>query len=378
MNLKEMMQAMRAKLDAAKAAEDIEAKKTLMDEYDAMKKEYDLALSIEEAEKSFVAEKTEPVAAKESEEEAAIKSFAAAARQRFAKTMTEGTNADGGYTVPEAISTKIEHLRDAKFSLRKLVSVKKVNTMSGQETYLARASKNGFASVSEGGDIQAIAAPQFQRISWQAVKYAGYLPVTNELLADTDANLTGEIVNWFADQERVTDNKKILAVLDSKYTRSSSPETAETISGIDSIKNVLNVKLGQAFKGTACVITNDDGLQWLDTLKDEEGRYLLSADPTDPMKLRLAAGATTVPLVIVPNSDLATDTTYGVPFYIGDMKESVRIYDRAKLSIMSSNIAAIGSLNAFEEDLTIYRGIVRADYKAVDEKAWYKGFYLAS
>ena len=50
---------------------------------------------------------------------------------------------------------------------------------------------------------------------------------------------------------------------------------------LDDIKKALNITLGQAFKPTSAIVTNDDGLQWLDTLKDNEGRYLLQPDPAN-------------------------------------------------------------------------------------------------
>lgn len=377
MNIKELKLKMQSKLDEAKSASDLEAKKGFMAEYDDMKVELSMLEKIEAEEKSFVAAAPAAHVNKEpelSDYEKAEKSFADAARNGFAKSLNEGTAKDGGYTVPQEISTKIEHLRDAKFSLRELVDVKVVSTLHGERTFMKRAAKQGFGSVAEGGKIQAVAQPEFGRAEWNIEKYAGYMPVTNELLADSDANIVGEVTDWFADQARVTDNKLILATMDEKYTRLQDPETAKPISSLDDIKKILNVDLGQAFKATSVVVTNDNGLQWLDTLKDGDGNYILSEDPASPMQYKLAAGATVVPLRVVPNVDLADDPSAGIPFYIGDLKEAIKLFDRKQLSIMSSNIAAIGTINAFEEDLTIWRGILREDCICWDDKAYFKGF----
>ena len=79
------------------------------------------------------------------------KEFADAARSGFrTKAMNETTGADGGYTVPEDIQTRIEQFRDAKFSLRQLVSVENVTTKSGRRTFKKRAQQTGFAKVAEG------------------------------------------------------------------------------------------------------------------------------------------------------------------------------------------------------------------------------------
>lgn len=296
--------------------------------------------------------------------------FANAARTGFKNaTMVEGTPADGGYTVPEDIQTRINEYRDAKFSLISLVDVENVTTNKGARTFKKRAQQTGFQKVSEGGKIQAGTTPQFERIEYSIDKYAGYFPVANELLADTDANIVGTLVRWIGDESRVTRNKIILETL--------KTDDKETIASIDDIKKALNVTLGQAFKPTSTIVTNDDGLQWLDTLKDNDGKYLLQSDPTNPMSMRIAAGATTIPVKVIPNADLPTEMQK-IPMIIGDLKEAVKFFDRNQISIMSSNTAAIGELNAFEEDLTVWRAIEREDCVMKDKQAFVYGEITAS
>lgn len=295
-----------------------------------------------------------------------IAEFANAARTGFQNLMTEGAPADGGYTVPEDVQTRVNEYRSAKASLIDLVDVENVATDKGSRTYKKRSQQTGFTKVAEGGKIGAKATPQFERMSYEIGKYAGYLPVTNELLADTDANITGALVSWLGDESRVTRNNIILAIAKTK--------SKTAITGLDDVKKVLNVTLGQAFKPTSRIVTNDDGLQWLDTLKNDRGEYLLQPSPADPMQMRLCAGAAIIPVTVIPNQDLASDTeTAGhrkVPFLIGDLKEGIKFYDRNQTTIMTSNIAAIGDLNAFEEDLTIFRAIEREDCKIKDEDAF--------
>lgn len=290
-----------------------------------------------------------------------VAEFANAARRGFRNaTMVEGTPADGGYTVPEDIQTRINEYRNAKFSLISLVDVENVTTNKGARTFKKRAQQTGFTKVAEGGKITAGSTPQFERLEYNIDKYAGYFAVSNELLSDSDANITNTLTRWIGDESRVTRNKIIIEVL--------KTFTAAAIAGIDDIKKALNVTLGQAFKPTSVIVTNDDGLQWLDTLKDNDGKYLLQADPTSPMNMRIAAGATTIPVKVVPNADLPTETSK-IPMFIGDIKEGVKFFDRNQTSIMSSNIASIGTLNAFEEDLTLWRAIEREDCVKKDGNA---------
>ena len=303
------------------------------------------------------------------------KEFANAARSGFKNvTMTEGSNADGGYTVPEDIQTKVNEYRSAKKSLIDLVDVENVTKPKGSRTFKKRSQQTGFVKVGEGKKIGAKTTPQFERMSYEVSKYAGYLPVTNELLSDSDTNITGTLISWLGDESRVTRNNIILDTV--------KTQKKQAITGLDDIKKILNVTLGQAFKSTSKITTNDDGLQWLDTLKNSKDEYLLQPDPANPMQLRICAGATIIPVFIVPNEDMASDTsTEGhrkIPFIIGDLKEGVKFFDRNLMSIMTSEIAAIGDLNAFEEDLTIFRAIEREDCKIKDSAAFvYAEFDLA-
>ena len=296
--------------------------------------------------------------------------FASAARNGFRNKMNEGTGADGGYTVPEDIQTKINEYRDAQFSLQQLVTVENVKTESGARTYKTKAQKTGFQKIGEGGKVQKADLPKFERITYKIEKYGGYLPTTNELLADSDENITAFISQWMADESRVTRNKLILEEL---KTAKSSKYTV--IKSIDDITKALNVTLGAAYKGTAKIITNDNGLQELQMLKDANGRPLLNPNPADPMKMQISAGANVIPVVVLPNADFPNveDTNNYAPIIIGDLKEAVTLFDRNKMSLKMSDTASVTGFNAFEEDLTLIRGLEREDVVVKDKNAYVYG-----
>lgn len=369
--MRELLAQIEAKYKEAKALtagenKDIEKANKLLDEVATLETEYETEKRIYEREKKNGAPSEEEVAEKHKveKEKDSIKEFADAARQGFrVKSMNEGTPADGGYTVPEDIQTKINEYRDSKFSLLQLVDVENVTTDKGSRTFKKRTQQTGFTKVGEGGKISKTSAPQFERISYEIDKYAGYFPVTNELLSDSDANIAATLMEWIGDESRVTANKLVLEV-----AKTFSTKAIDKANPIDTIKEVLNIDLGSAFKGTSKIVTNDNGLQYLDTLKDADGRYLLQPNPADPMKMQLCAGSTVIPVIVVPNADLPNDTTK-IPFIIGDLKEGVKWFDRNRRSIMVSNVASIGELNAFEEDLTIYRAIEREDVVIKDSAA---------
>ena len=346
-----------SKLDEAEAAKN---------ELKTMQQQFDLLKDLDEQEIENMQQNA--AQAKKVDPEDAVHEFAQAARAGFRMTdsMNEGTPADGGYTVPEDIQTRINTYREARFSLVDLVDVENVTTNKGSRTFKKRSQQTGFTKVGEGTKIGAKATPQFERLDYEISKYGGYFPVTNELLDDSDANITGVLTEWIGNESRVTRNNIIRTTIAKK--------TKTAITTLDDIKKALNVTLGAAFKSTSKIVTNDDGLQWLDTLKDSEGRYLLQPDPANPMQLRLCAGATIVEVKVIGNTDLPSDVaTKGkrkIPFFIGDLKEGIKFFDRKHLTITSSNTAQAGTLNAFEEDLTLFRAIEREDCQVKDSEAF--------
>lgn len=338
---------------------DIVKANSLLDEVDALQKEFDTEERILKAGKAGV-----PAEEPKTEEPAvdSIKAFADAARMGF-KSMNEGTPADGGYTVPVDISTKINKLKENHFSLRSYIDHETVSTNAGSRTYQTRAQQTGFVQVGEGGKITQTSAPKFSRIDYSIKKYAGYLPVTNELLADSDAAIANVITEWLAGESVATENAQILAKVNSVE--------ATAFTGIKDIKKAVNVTLS-AFKGSLVIYTNDDGIQYLDTLEDSNKRPLLSPDPTKPMELRLSIGARSIPVVQIPNEVLASDGNK-VPFIVADLKEFMKEFDRQQLSIINSTTASVADFNAFEEDMTLFRGIMRADFVVKDAKALVRG-----
>lgn len=338
---------------------DIVKANAILDEVDALQKEFDTEERILKASKAGV-----PAEEPKNDEPKAdsIKALADAARMGF-KSMNEGTLADGGYTVPNDISTQINKFKENHFSLRSYIDSETVSTNQGSRTYQTRAQQTGFTAVGEGSKIGATATPKFTRINYSIKKYAGYLPVTNELLADSDAAIANVIMEWLAGESVATENAQILAKVNAVE--------ATAFTGIKDIKKAVNVTLS-AFKSGVAIYTNDDGVQYLDTLEDKNGRPLLSPDPTKPMELRLSIGARSIPVVQIPN-EVLTSTDGKVPVVVADLKEFMKEFDRQQLSVVQSNTAAVTGFNAFEEDMTLFRGILRADFVVKDTKALVRG-----
>ncbi len=369
--MRDLMTQIKSKIDEAKALKegenkDLEKASAIMDEIESLQKEYDLEKGLYEAEKMAAADTATPQTPKPKEEDDASTKFVKAVKAFIKKGLVEGVDEDGGYTVPEDISTKVEHYKDVDYDLGSDIDVVPVKTNKGARTYQKKTDVGTFVDLDENGEIaNEIEAPKFERLPYAIQDRAGFMPVSNDLVADSDSNIINIMTEWLGKANVATTNKKVLEKVAEK--------AAVDFGNIDGIKKALNVTLGQAYKTGAKIYTNDDGLNYLDTLKDENGRYLLNPDPTDSAKLQLRCGTTVLPVMVLPNKVFAT-TESKIPFIVGNLFDYVRKYDRQHISIKASDVASIGGFNAFSQNMTLLRAIVRDDYRIKDADSIVNGY----
>lgn len=283
--------------------------------------------------------------------------------------MSEGNDEDGGFTVPQDIQTDIEMLRRSDDDLEQYVNVEKVSTLSGSRVMEKDADSTPWDDVDEDNEFQEVATPKLVQIKYKIKKKGGIMKVTRELLQDTAENIMAFLNKWIAKKSRATRNAAILAKL-AEITKSKE----KALTGFDDIKEILNVTLDPAIAQSAIVITNQSGFNWLDTLKDSEGRYIMQPDVTDKTVNRLF-GIYPVKKVsnkVLKNEEVKTSetvTAYKYPLYIGDTKEAITLFDREKISVELSTEAG----DLWAKDLTGIKVRDRFDVQAFDEAAVVKG-----
>ena len=259
MNIQDLINAKNAKLEEAKklvADGKLDEAKKLTDEAQELQNQIDALKAIdglgEQGQFANAAAPVEVLAAGEGEiKDDAVHEFADAARHGF-RNMSEGTPAEGGYTVPEDIQTQINKLKEDEFDLSAFVDTENVSTNTGRRTYQTRAQVTGFREVGEGAAIGKADEPNFSVVEYKIKKYAGFLPVTNELLADSDANITATISEWLARQDVATRNAKILAVIDAL--------DKTELSDVDGIKKAVSIFIEEGVSGdTPCALARKIG-----------------------------------------------------------------------------------------------------------------------
>lgn len=352
-----------------------EKAKSLLAEIKNLQEEFDIAKELYDQEKEVIENKAEnqPVVDIKKGLNAFVNIFRSAVKKETANEedvkiynmMTEADPvagvSDGGITVPQDIRTEIKELRRSTDALETLVNVEPVSTLSGSRVIEVNADQVPFDNVDEAADFPDVDTPQFENIAYKVKKKGGILKVTRELLQDTAENIIGYLRRWIVKKSKATRNFLILAQLDASFGGAKT----KALDSLDDFKDIFNVALDPAIALSSGVLTNQDGFNWLDKLKDTDGKYVLQPNPTDKTK-QLLFGK--YPVTVVSNKVLKT-TSNKVPFYMGDFKEAITIFDRETLSIEFSTEAG----DLWKKDLTGVKVRERLDIKTVDEEAVVKG-----
>lgn len=285
--------------------------------------------------------------------------------QILKNSMKEGTEADGGLTVPQDIQTSIKELRRSQDALENLVNVETVTTLSGTRVIEKAADQTPFDNVDEEAEFPNVSTPQFAKISYKVKKKGGILKVTRELLQDTAENVLGYLRKWIAKKSKATRNALIVNKINEI---TNTKEVA--IKGLDDLKDIFNVKLDPAIAATSGILTNQNGFNWLDKLKDSDGKYVLQPNPTN-LTQKLLFGV--YPVTVVSNKVLASkgvgsvgeETAWKHPFICGDLKEAITIFDRENMTIEMSTEAG----DLWGKDQTGIKVRERLDIQTVDAEA---------
>lgn len=270
--------------------------------------------------------------------------------------LSTGTNEDGGYLIPDDQQTAIKKLKRSLPALENHVKIEPVKNAKGSRNIEKNALYTPFGDITEGSPIADTDSPQFVNIAYAIKDKGGILPVPNNLFNDGKAAIKAYLNNWLAKKSVATRNAMILGVLNTL--------TKTAITGLDDIKKAINVTLDPAISSGAKIFTNQSGFQYLDTLKDSDGNYILQPDPADKSKYLVSGKRVEVfSDKAMPNRD--DGANFQAPLIIGDLEEAVVLFDRQQMSLLATKIGG----DAFKYNRTDIRAIEREDVKKFDAEA---------
>lgn len=254
---------------------------------------------------------------------------------------------DVGVTIPEDIKYIPEKEVKTVQDLSELVQKTSVSTASGKYPILKRANAK-FNTVAELEKNPELARPEFETINWEVDTYRGSIPISQEALDDSVANLTAIVSENINEQKINTLNERIGEVL-----KAFNPTS---VSNVDDLKEIINVKLDPGYDRQ--IICTQSFYQKLDTLKDGNGRYLLQDSIIN------TAGNTVLGMnVTVVRDDLLGKNGDALAF-IGDVKRGVLFADRTDVSVQWIENEIYGKY---------LMGAFRFDVKQADKNA---GFFV--
>ena len=264
------------------------------------------------------------------------------------------TSPDVAPTIPESILYNPENEVKSVTDLAQLVTQFQATTASGKYPIVKRATArmNSVAELAKNPDL---AKPQFEEVDWKVQTYRGAIPLSQESIDDSAIDLTALVANNANEQKVNTTNFAIAGVLKSF--------TAKTIAGesVDDIKHILNVDLDPAYNKT--IVASQSFYQYLDTLKDKNGQYLLHEPITDGSP-RMLLG---VPVTVVEDELLGAAGEAHA--FIGDLARAVLYANRKDIQVRWVDDNIYGQY---------LQAVVRFDTKAADTKAGYFVTYNAA
>ena len=254
---------------------------------------------------------------------------------------------DVGVTIPEDIKYIPEKEVKTVQDLSELVQKTSVSTASGKYPILKRANAK-FNTVAELEKNPELARPEFETINWEVDTYRGSIPISQEALDDSVANLTAIVSENINEQKINTLNEKIGTVL-----KAFNPTS---IANVDDLKEIINVKLDPGYDRQ--IICTQSFYQKLDTLKDGNGRYLLQDSIIN------TAGNTVLGMNVTVVRDDLLGVNGDAKAFIGDVKRGVLFADRADVSVQWIENEIYGKY---------LMGAFRFDVKQADKNA---GFFV--
>ena len=255
----------------------------------------------------------------------------------------------GSVLVPIEVSTNVLELKDGQVDLTKYVTAQQVGTGQGKFPVAKRA-KAILATKEELAEIADVTDPLFIDVEYAVKTRIGQIAFSNELVEDADIDVVAYAEKQMQRMVRNTNNKGILDVLNSFAVKNAV--------GADGLKSIVNIELDPELDTK--FVVDQNAYQFIDTLKDTQGRYLLQ----DSIAFDSGKALFGKEVIVISNASAPKAVAGSVGFvWAGDLAEAAAYFNRQDIT------ATWEKFDAFSKGLAVG---VRSDYKTVDEKAGVK------
>lgn len=254
-------------------------------------------------------------------------------------------------TSEELVTTPIREV-NTTVDLKQFTTIHPAQKGSGKYPILKKATSK-MASVAELEKNPKLAKPEFEQVNWTVETYRGAIPVSQESVDDADVDLVSIVAEAAAQIKVNTTNAAIAEVL--------KTFTPKAVKNLDEIKGILNVDLDPAYD--VAFVVSQSFYQFLDSLKDGNGRYLLQDSIT------AASGKVLLGKPVFVLSDTVLGNAGEAKAFVGDFKRGVLFADRQDLGLRWADNEIYGQY---------LQAVLRFDAVKADAKAGYFLTYTPS
>lgn len=258
----------------------------------------------------------------------------------------DGLSTDGnGVLIPREIVTPIFQSKKNSNRLSDYATVKNVSVGQGSYPIATTDPSKVLATKAENAAIANV-DPEVTGVEFKTQTRAGKIYLSQELVDDNAIDFSAEIQAQMQKLVDNTDNAQILAKL-----KTLSPVV---VKNVDAIKQAKNTKLDPSLQPV--VIVNQSAFNWLDTLKDSQGRYLMSEDIKAPTGRSLFG----MPVIELSDAQLPNIDGTKFPMYIGDLSETIALFRRNQVTTKWQ------AFDSYSQGLAV---MLRNDYQFIDKSA---------
>lgn len=225
-------------------------------------------------------------------------------------------DADAKLTIPDTISNTPQRELQTVVDLKPFTSVFQASTQKGTYPTVANATTK-MATVAELEKNPAMAKPDFKPVNWSVDTYRQALPISQESIDDSAIDLVG-LIAQNAQQIKVNTTNGAVATLLKGFT-------AKAISSVDDLKHINNVDLDPAY--SRVIIASQSFYNFLDTVKDGNGRYLIQDSILTP------SGKSVLGMPIAVVSDDTLGAAGEAHAFLGDIKRAILFANRADFMV---------------------------------------------
>lgn len=368
--MRELQTKIAQKAEEAKAllegeTKDLEKAEAVLDEIDALQKEFDIEERLEKANKAGVPTEPQPQTGKASGFKAMAKILAKKFLNDEEKALITGEGAESGENllIPEDVKAEINELRKTYKSAKHIVTVETTDALAGSVNYEDGAPA-GLVEFEDGAAISEDGDPEFVAKKFAIKHFGKLIPISRILAGAEKAGLMGYINRWFLKNAIISENAKIFETLKTGYNGG----TPKAIAGWKAFKKSITVDLDPSCLIDGVIVTNQSGFACLDEEEDKDGRPVLQPNPANPTE-KLFQG---LRIEVFPDAQLANIDATHFPMIYGSTKAGATFVEHKALEFNVSEHYLFG------KNQNCLRVIEGFDVMSTDTSAYIYGSFSAT